>query len=45
MLEAMRLHLNAERLLQVDSDAVEVEVTNGQWLEQMLGRLREPGVD
>ncbi|MBT2285231.1 DEAD/DEAH box helicase [Paenibacillus polymyxa] len=42
LIEAMKLHMNAERVLQVDSDKVEVEVTNGQWLETVMERLREP---
>jgi superfamily II DNA or RNA helicase len=40
--EAMKLHMNAEQILQVDSDKVEVEVTNGQWLETVMDRLRQP---
>lgn len=42
IIEAMKLHMNAERILQVDSDKVEVEVTNGQWLETVMDRLRQP---
>ncbi|OMF38905.1 ATP-dependent helicase [Paenibacillus sp. FSL H8-0548] len=42
MIEAMKLHMNAERILQVESDKVEVEITNGQWLETVMDRLREP---
>lgn len=42
LLEAMKLHMNAERMLQVEADKVEVEVTNGQWLESVMDRLQEP---
>ncbi|SFE52346.1 non-specific serine/threonine protein kinase [Paenibacillus algorifonticola] len=43
IIEAMKLHMNAERVLQVDSDKVEIEVTNGQWLETVMDRLQQPG--
>jgi len=42
IIEAMKLHMNAERILQVDSDQVEVEITNGQWLDTVMDRLRQP---
>ncbi len=40
--EAMKLHMSAERVLQVDSDKVEIEITNGQWLDSVMDRLRQP---
>jgi SNF2 family DNA or RNA helicase len=42
MAEAMKLHLHAEDSLKVNSDAVEVEVTNGEWLESVMSQLRQP---
>ncbi|MHA6482859.1 DEAD/DEAH box helicase [Paenibacillus sp. strain BS8-2] len=42
IVEAMKLHMSAERVLKVDSDNVKVEVTNGQWLETVMDKLRQP---
>jgi len=44
MLEAMKLHLHAERSLKLvpDDSELEVEVTNGEWLTSVLERLRRP---
>ncbi|SDS68223.1 non-specific serine/threonine protein kinase [Paenibacillaceae bacterium GAS479] len=44
IVEAMQLHLQSERTLQVDPDKVEVEVevTNGEWLESVMSELRQP---
>lgn len=42
IMEAMQLQLNAERSLKVNEDAVEVEVTNGEWLASMMSQLRKP---
>ncbi len=40
--EAMRLQLDADRALGLSEDDVKVEVSQGQWLESVLARLREP---
>lgn len=40
--EAMRLQLDAGRALGLSEDNVEVEVSQGQWLESVVARLREP---
>lgn len=42
MAEAMQLHLQAKRSLKVETDEVEVEVTNGKWLETVMSQLRQP---
>lgn len=42
MVEAMQLHLHSERALRVESDTVEVEVTNGEWLDSVMNQLRKP---
>jgi hypothetical protein len=40
--EAMRLQLDADRALGLSAEGVEVEISQGQWLEFVVGRLREP---
>ncbi len=40
--EAMRLQLDADRALGLSEEGVEVEVSQGQWLESVVGRLRDP---
>jgi len=40
--EAMRLQLDADRALGLSEENVEVEVSQGQWLESVIARLREP---
>ncbi len=40
--EAMRLQLDADRALGLSEEDVKVEVSQGQWLESVLARLREP---
>ncbi len=40
--EAMRLQLNAEKTLGLTEDDVEVEVSQGRWLESVMDRLRDP---
>jgi len=35
--EAMRLELNMEKLLEIPADAVDVSVSNGQWLKAVRG--------
>jgi len=40
--EAMRLQLDADRALGLAEENVEVEVSQGQWLESVIARLRDP---
>lgn len=40
--EAMRFQLNAGTMLNVEKDACEVEVTNGEWLNTVISRLAHP---
>jgi non-specific serine/threonine protein kinase len=40
--EAMRLQLDADRALGLSEENVEVEISQGQWLESVIARLREP---
>lgn len=42
MVDAMRLQLNAGKMLDISEDAVELEVTNGQWLDSVMSRLTNP---
>lgn len=42
IVEAMQLHLHTEDSLKFNSNTVEVEVTNGEWLESVLSQLRQP---
>jgi SNF2 family DNA or RNA helicase len=43
--EAMRLQLHAKKMLQVNEQACELEVTNGQWLSSLLSSLLQPEVN
>ena len=40
--EAMRLQLDADRALGLSEEDIEVEVSQGQWLESVIARLRDP---
>jgi non-specific serine/threonine protein kinase len=40
--EAMRLQLDADRALGLSEENIEVEVSQGQWLESVIARLRDP---
>jgi len=40
--EAMRLQLDADKTLVLSEDGVQVEVSQGQWLESVVARLRDP---
>ncbi|MEN6334970.1 MAG: DEAD/DEAH box helicase [Phycisphaerales bacterium] len=40
--EAMRLQLDADRALGLSDGGVAVEVSQGQWLESVVSRLRDP---
>jgi len=40
--EAMRLQLDADRALGLSEEDVEVQVSQGQWLESVVVRLRDP---
>ncbi|MGE5297281.1 MAG: DEAD/DEAH box helicase [Solirubrobacterales bacterium] len=40
--EAMRLQLDADRALGLSEGGVAVEVSQGQWLESVVSRLRDP---
>lgn len=44
IVEAIRLHADAEKRFTADGEQADigVEVTNGQWLERMLDKLRHP---
>ncbi len=42
MMEAMRLQLSAEKIINIDEDICEVEVSNGEWLETVLSQLKRP---
>jgi len=42
IIEAMRFQLNAQKVLNVSSDAFDLEVTNGQWLNSVVARLSNP---
>ena len=42
MAEAMRLQLNLGEMLDVSADPVELEVTNGQWLKEIMDKLTKP---
>ena len=49
MMEAMRLHLAPSKYLRINKNAAAVEVSHGEWLENLLSSLRRPetiaGVD
>jgi SNF2 family DNA or RNA helicase len=40
--EAMRLELNTGEILEIDDDQVKVEVTNGEWLREVMAKLTRP---
>jgi len=42
MRDALRMELEPERMLGEQAEAVEVTVTNGEWLESVVERLRNP---
>lgn len=42
MMEAMRMQLSTEKIIDVNEDICEVEVSNGEWLETVLSQLRGP---
>ncbi|WP_222708578.1 SNF2-related protein [Paenibacillus sp. N3.4] len=42
VVEAMRLQLNAAKMLDISEEAVELEITNGQWLDSVMNRLANP---
>ncbi|RCX18383.1 non-specific serine/threonine protein kinase [Anaerobacterium chartisolvens] len=42
MMEAMRMQLSAEKLLNIKDNICEVEVSNGEWLETILAQLKSP---
>ncbi|MDQ8738721.1 DEAD/DEAH box helicase [Paenibacillus sp. LHD-38] len=42
LVDAMRLQLNASKMLDISEEAVELDVTNGQWLESVMNRLTHP---
>lgn len=42
MIEAMRFQLNAEKMLKVSEDDIELEVTNGEWLNSVIKSLIKP---
>jgi len=42
MLEAMRFQLNAQKILKIPEEACELEVTNGEWLNEVVTKLTHP---
>lgn len=42
VVEAMRFQLNAAKVLKVAKDNCELEVTNGQWLKDVVAKLMRP---
>jgi non-specific serine/threonine protein kinase len=42
LIEAIRFELNAQKVLKMPKDACELEVTNGQWLSEVLNKLTHP---
>ncbi|MCK9525597.1 MAG: DEAD/DEAH box helicase [Limnochordia bacterium] len=42
MAEAMRLQLNLGETLGIEDDQVAVEVTNGEWLQEVMAKLTQP---
>lgn len=42
MMDALRFQLNASQILNVPTEACELEVTNGEWLDSVLNRLIHP---
>ncbi|WP_251861331.1 DEAD/DEAH box helicase [Clostridium sp. Marseille-Q2269] len=42
IIEALRFKLNAEKVLEIKEDKDELEVTNGQWLNSVFDKLKNP---
>ncbi len=42
MIEAMRFQLTAQKVLNLQEEACELEVTNGEWLSSVLNKLTNP---
>lgn len=42
LMEAMRMRLSASKFLNVKEDSCEIEVSNGEWLETVMTRLKRP---
>jgi SNF2 family DNA or RNA helicase len=42
MTEAMRLQLNPAKVMNIPTEACELEITNGEWMEEALSRLTHP---
>jgi superfamily II DNA or RNA helicase len=42
MMEAMRMQLSAEKILNIKENVCEIEVSNGEWLETVLTQLKRP---
>ena len=42
MVEAMRFQLSAQKLLKVPEEVLELEVTNGDWLDSVVTKLKRP---
>ena len=42
LIDAMRFQLNGEKLLKIDEDDFDLEITNGEWLETVLKHLVRP---
>lgn len=42
MVDALRFQLNASELLQLPDESCELEVTNGEWLHDVVSRLTHP---
>ncbi|AIQ11469.1 helicase SNF2 [Paenibacillus durus] len=42
LIDAMRLQLSANKMLGISEESVELEVTNGQWLDSVMYRLTHP---
>ncbi|WP_410513535.1 DEAD/DEAH box helicase [Paenibacillus sp. BR2-3] len=42
LVDAMRLQLNGSKMLDISEEAVELDVTNGEWLDSVINRLTHP---
>jgi SNF2 family DNA or RNA helicase len=42
LIDAMRMKLSASKLLKVSEEVVELDISNGEWLESVMNRLRHP---
>ena len=42
MMEAMRMQLSASGFLNIKEDSCEIEISNGEWLETVVSRLKHP---